>query len=168
MTETDIMATLGIDKETLDGIDKGIIPLLYELNKKGYKTCGSCEGHTRATDGKWNIALGFAHQYYFITIPIVSTYKFGRESNMLFMNWDGIGEENRLKKLDDLLEWAKELPTHNKTVKTRMYTLIGTNKKGRQFRLKTTTNLEEIRFEMSKEKNQKYNMIVIDNVTEEW
>jgi hypothetical protein len=70
--------------------------------------------------------------------------------------------------LDDLLEWAKELPTHNKTVKTRMYTLIGTNKKGRQFRLKTTTNLEEIRFEMSKEKNQKYNMVIIDNVTEEW
>ena len=168
MTETDIMATLGVSAEVLADIDKGIIPLLYELNKKGYKTCGSCEGHTRAIDGKWNIALGFAHQYKFITIPIVSTYKFSRESNMLFMNWDGIGEENRLKKLDDLLEWAKSLPIHNKTVKTITHTLIGTNKKGRSLRLKTSNNIEEIRFEMMKEKNQKYNMVVIDNVTEEW
>lgn len=167
MTDTEIMTTLGVSAEVLADIDEGIIPILYELNKKGYNTKYSCEGHTK-TDGKWNMMLGFAHYYKFETIPIVNSYKFHKDTETLSIYWDGVGEENRVSKLQELLEWAKSLPTHNKTVKTITYTLIGTNKKGRSLRLKTSTNIEEIRFEMMKEKNQKYNMVVIEKVTEEW
>lgn len=101
--------------EELDDIDDDFVPVLTELNEKGYYTDGCCSGHLEKIEkyGTWNIYLSFWYIYGFKDMPL----KAGKNKAMFCAEYNGsknasIEEKNkaRLDKLDELLEWAKKLP----------------------------------------------------------
>ena len=115
------MAMVDIDKQLwndlwneFDEIDDDLIPVLIELNEKGYRTDGCCSGHLEQIEkyGTWQIYLSFENDYDFKDIPLEKnkngTYKLEYKGNKK----KSVQEKNedRLKAISDLLEWAKKLP----------------------------------------------------------
>ena len=107
-----------------ENIDKGMLDILIELNRKGYMTIFCCEGHLDDKNN-WEGYLAFDKTYKFIEYP-VGFYKFNNHRRYFY--WRGIGEESRQEYLDGLLKWARTLPTRPKE-KVVMYNLTGRNKK---------------------------------------
>ncbi len=111
--------------------DHGILDILLELNRKGYYTIFSCEGHCdpnpdkKGNVGHWEGYLAFNDTYRFEEYP-PKFYKYNNHRR--FFYWNGYGEESRLKYLEDVLRWARTLPTREKK-KVVVYHLLGKNKK---------------------------------------
>lgn len=118
MNKAEILSELiGIPIEHINEIDKGIWDILIELNKKGYYTVYSCEGHCNSNPNKsgkvgyWNGYLAFDKTYKFPVYP-PKFYKVNRNRRMFY--WEGYEEESRKEYLDNVLNWAKSLPTREK------------------------------------------------------
>lgn len=124
-------------------IDKGLYPLLTELNEKKWYTEYSCEGHVNPVNIRWVSYLMFAHQYQFpIPIPVFDTSKSATSrvapyTRIKITNywrqkdkpdaphayyWFGSKskkmnlinqEEERKAWLDAMIEWAKKLPVND-------------------------------------------------------
>ena len=110
-------------------IDKGMWDILIELNRKGYYTMFCCEGHVnpepdkKGKVGYWQGYLAFVDTYDFIQYPPM----FNKVSTKRkFFYWWGYGEESRQEYLNNVLNWARTLPTREKVV---VYHLTGKNKK---------------------------------------
>ena len=106
--------------ELKNGIDADLIPVLTELNEKGYRTVACCSGHLEEIEknGTWRIFISFDEDYDLPGIPL-------SEKNENFLSYSleykgnkkaTVQEKNkaRLKVLDELLEWAKKLPSIEK------------------------------------------------------
>lgn len=102
-------------EELKDGIDEDFIPVLTELNEKGYHTSSCCSGHLEQIEkyGTWNIYLSFENDYDLAGIPLdrrknyltyCSEYKGNKKATVQEKN------EDRLRVLNELLKWAKTLP----------------------------------------------------------
>lgn len=118
MTKAETLSKLvGIPVEHINEIDKGMWDILIELNKKGYYTVFSCEGHCSSRPDKkgkvgyWNGYLAFVTPYKFVNYP-PKFYKTNRKRT--FFYWDGYGEDSRKEYLDNVLKWAITLPTREK------------------------------------------------------
>ncbi len=120
---------IGVSVEMIEReFDQGILDILIELNSKNYYTIFSCEGHLGEYKGKpdhWNGYLAFADKYSFSTYPPLF-YKNSRDRR--FFYWEGFGEDSRQEYLNNVLDWAKCLPTREKT-KITLYQLVGFHKK---------------------------------------
>lgn len=126
VTIDELTKTLGISKKTAKEIDKGMWDILFELNKKGYKTVCCCEGHVN-DEKRWNAYLFFARDRVPKTLPplydlsnkkILGRYSQVNKNGNIFY-WYGSNskkltleqkEEERLQLLKDLEEWAMQLP----------------------------------------------------------
>lgn len=133
MTKSERLADLlGLPVEMVEReIDEGMWDILIELNRKGYYTIFCCEGHCNSNSdkrgkvGHWEGYLAFAKTHNFIEYPP----KFSKVTNKRrFFYWSGYGEESREKFLENVLRWARCLPTKEKE-KIVMYHLTGRNKK---------------------------------------
>lgn len=114
-------------------IDKGMWEILYELNKKGWRTTFCCEGHVK-DNYRWNAYISFDKN----TIPNMDnlmlyppkvqkgwkgvkpfSYKSSDGASVYwFGTWSKkwtkeMQEEERLNMLKEVLKWAKELPYKN-------------------------------------------------------
>ena len=107
-----------------DVIDEGMVDILIELNEKGYTTIFCCEGHLNNKE-RWEGYIAFDRTYNFTEYPM-GFYKFNNHRR--FFYWRGVGEESRQEYLENLLRWARTLPTREKE-KIVMYNLTGKNKK---------------------------------------
>lgn len=123
---------IGLSAEFIEeNFDEGILDILIALNKKGYYTIFSCEGHcspkpdNKGKIGKWEGYLAFADTYKFKEYP-PKFYKYNNHRR--FFYWNGYGEESRKEYLDNVLTWARTLPTRDKK-KVVVYHLLGRNKK---------------------------------------
>lgn len=100
--------------DELNEIDEDFIPVLIELNEKGYYTNSCCSGHLEDIEkyGTWQIYLSFEDEYDLKDIPLEKNkneiydlkYKGNKNATIQEKN------EDRLKVLEKLLEWAKRLP----------------------------------------------------------
>lgn len=152
MTKSERLAELlGMPVEIVESeIDEGMWDILIELNRKGYYTIFCCEGHCNPYPNKrgkteyWEGYIAFTDTYDFIEYPP----KFNKvTTHRRFYYWHGYGEESRKKYLENVLKWARCLPTKEKK-KVVMYHLTGRNKKqpNREAKLFAyTDNYEEIR-----------------------
>ena len=162
MTKAEILSGLiGIPVEHINEIDKGMWDILIELNKKGYYTVFSCEGHCSPTPNKngkigyWNGYLAFHETYKFATYP-PKFYKVNRNRRMFY--WDGYGEESRKEYLDNVLKWAITLPTRQRK-RVTTYRLFAKNKNqpNREPKLLAyTQDYEEIRCLLNRVDMDKY------------
>ena len=135
---------IGMSEEAvIENIDKGMWDILIELNEKNYYTIFCCEGHLN-NENKWNGYLAFDKTYKFAQYPPKFT-KVNKHNRFFF--WEGIGEENRQEFLNNVLNWAKTLPTREKT-KVVQYHLLAKNKKHPNREAKSiiyTDNYEDIK-----------------------
>lgn len=99
---------------TYEEIDKDMIPILTELNEKGYLTYYSCQGHVR--DGNFDAYITFMEKYNFPEEPFYSAKKVARIGGYVY-RWHGVkrdtdeeSENGRKILMAGLLEWAKNLP----------------------------------------------------------
>lgn len=160
MTKSAILGNLiGMDSECVENnIDKGMWDILIELNKKGYYTIFCCEGHPYDHEkfGKdyWHGYLAFAETYNFSEYP---TGFFKVSHKRKFFYWKGNGEDTRTIFLNNLLTWAKCLPTRTKR-KVVNYRLIAKHIKqpNRTKLIAYTTDYEEIRCIMNRNDMDKY------------
>lgn len=85
-------------------VDRNILPIVRNLNLKGYQTCGSCESHPE--EGRSSMQLYFKKHYRF-SEPIPGNGHYGANGN-----WTrpikSIEEKEQL--LKELLEWSERLP----------------------------------------------------------
>lgn len=97
----------------LDEIDEDFIPVLTELNEKGYYTNGCCSGHLEQIEkyGEWNIYIDFWYDYEFNDIPLTRSKGVYKEKYSGDKN-ASVEEKNktRLNKLEELFKWSKQLP----------------------------------------------------------
>lgn len=140
-------------------IDRGMIDILIELNKKNYLTSVCCEGHLRE-DGTWNAYIGFKNPYNFAEYP----KEYDSAKKQMYFYWSGKGEESRQKFLTELLEWAKSLePRQLREVK--MYTLYGTNKRsGKRKILVCSYDYKDIKIEYNKKSIVKYDTELVEKI----
>ena len=142
-------------------IDKGMWDILIELNKKGYYTIFSCEGHCNPNPdkkgkiGHWDGYLAFDRTYKFPIYPP----KFNKFSTKRrFFYWSGYGEDSRKEYLDNVLKWAVTMPTRIKKPIT-VYHLLAKNKRqpNREAKLLAyTEDYEEIRCILNRADMDKY------------
>lgn len=115
-----------IENKCYDEIDEDLIPILIELNEKGYKTSMSCSGHLHQIEnnGRYESFINFKRPYEFSKpIPLFNKEKSKNKYSEIFGNsykWygnkNGSNEEkenDRKKLMKDLLEWAKGLEECN-------------------------------------------------------
>ena len=163
MTKAEKLAELiEISAEDVENnIDKGMWDILIELNKKGYYTVYSCEGHCNPNPDKkgkinyWNGYLAFNDTYKFSIYP-PKFYKVN--SKRRFFYWDGYGEESRKEYLDNVLKWAVTLPTREKK-RVTMYHLLAKNKTQPNREAKSlvyTEDYEEIKCILNRADMDKY------------
>ncbi len=147
----------GVERE----IDKGMWDILIELNKKGYHTIYSCEGHCnpcpdkKGNVGYWNGYLAFDRTYTFPTYP-PKFYKVNKSRRMFY--WEGYEEDSRQEYLDNVLKWAVTLPTREKT-RVTVYHLLAKHKSqpNREPKLIAyTQDYEEIRCLLNRADMDKY------------
>lgn len=152
---------IGVPVEYINEIDKGMWDILIELNKKGYYTVYSCEGHCnpkpdkKGKIGYWNGYLAFVNTYKF---PIYPPKFYKVNSKRRFFYWDGYGEESRKEYLDNVLKWAVTLPTREKKCVT-MYHLLAKNKTQPNREAKSlayTEDYEEIKCILNRADMDKY------------
>lgn len=111
--------------------DDEMIPIVTELNEKGYRTYVCCQGHTKKglNCRGWNGYIGFVDKYEFAKQPplyrvgvkyhsLVGAYSEIKKGRIYY--WIGskskkMGYEEREKErqqwIADMLVWAKELPS---------------------------------------------------------
>lgn len=94
---------------TVVQIDTILLPVIRELNEKGYRTAHSCSGHKSGDE----LMIAFQHEYYYRPIP--RGFYYGESSFVLFRPCpEGLSEEAyrafRQESADALLKWAQELP----------------------------------------------------------
>lgn len=155
------MSVEGIERE----IDDGMIDILIILNEKNYHTMACCEGHLRE-DGSWNGYIGFSYPYDFVVYPI----NFSNVKNRIYYYWEGVGEESRQKFLNELYDWALNLPVRE-MVEIKRYTMYVKNKKrpnGREKILKTSDNYEDIKVLFNRADMYKYNIRVEEKVIKKY
>ena len=162
MTKAEKLSELvGIPVEYINEIDEGMWDILIELNKKGYYTVYSCEGHCNPKPNKkgkvgyWNGYLAFDKTYKFPVYP-PKFYKTNRSRQMFY--WEGYGEESRKEYLDNVLKWAVTLPTREKK-RVTIYHLLAKNKTqpNREPKLLAyTQDYEEIRCILCRSDMDKY------------
>ena len=96
-----------------ENIDKGIIDILIELNRKGYRTLFSCEGHVgfnveavRKPENYWQGYIGFAKPYKFPIYPP----KYNKVSkDKMYFYW----EVCKIKKIDAAAAASIFLPLYH-------------------------------------------------------
>ncbi len=154
---------IGMDEDVVKQvIDDGIIDILIELNRKGYRTLYSCEGHVgfnveavRKPENYWQGYLGFARAYKFPIYPP----KYSKVSkDKMYFYWEGLGEESRQEFLARIYDWARCLPTRPKTP-TVYYILDVRSKKQPNREPKTiirTKDYEEIKLALASADMDKY------------
>lgn len=141
--------------ENIQNIDRGMWDILIELNSKNYFTNGCCEGHLRE-DGKWNGYISFINPYVFNEYPKL----YDHAKHRMTFYWTDIGENSRQKFLEELYEWAKNLPVREVT-EIKTYTLWGKNKRrpnGNWHILKCSSNYEDIKIELNRKQTEKYEL----------
>ena len=161
MTKSEKLARLiGMTKEDVEReVDKGMWDILIELNSKNYFTFVCCEGHLK-DDNTWNGYIGFKNSYNFLEYP----KNFSNTKNRKYYYWNGVGENSRKEFLNNLLEWAKELPKRS-LVEVKFYTLYGINKRsGKKKTLKRSYDYEDIRAEMNRKDIVKYDTFVEEKI----
>lgn len=105
-----------------DSIDEEMIPILIELNKKGYYTTMCCSGHLEQIKdiGRYGAYLDFKRPYKLnpplFNIEKKSNGKYSEILNDKCYRWNGDTkgsieekENDRKKLMNELLEWAKGL-----------------------------------------------------------
>ena len=104
-------------------IDRLLVPVIKELNEKGYYTSQSCAGHPGylcLVDSQF-VYVAFRENYHFaISFPDGSKYR--KDSNALCFDVPEEGENWNLETLreyqkasiEKLLRWAKKLPVNIK------------------------------------------------------
>lgn len=135
-----------------NNIDEEMVDIIYELNNKGYKTFGCCQGHLDNKDDSWHSYIGFSRAYEFYKYPLIDSYRMSKTSSSgLCLYWDGKGEENRKKCIEQILEWALYLPqcTYRKPL---YYWLYIKNKNETKTFIKRSTNKQEILLEKARRK----------------
>ena len=162
MKKSERLASLiGLSVEEVENaIDKGIWDILIELNRKNYFTKFSCEGHLGAhnrqnRDDYWQAYLVFCDGYKFPQYPV--KYSKTNRSRSTYW-WDGFGEESRQEFLENVLNWAKCLPTRV-IKKTTWYTLTAKHKNqpNREEKLLAyTQDYEEIKCVLARADMDKY------------
>lgn len=160
MMKSEILGNLiGMSAEHVESdIDKGMWDILIELNQKGYYTIFCCEGHPynheKFGEDYWHGYLAFAKTYKFAEYP-KNFFKVSHKRT--FFYWKGNGEDNRQKFLNDLLMWARCLPTRPKE-KVVTYHLIAKHKNqpNRTKVIAYTGDYEEIRCIMNRNDMDKY------------
>lgn len=156
MKKSEKLANLiGLPVEVVENnIDKGMWDILIELNKKGYYTIFSCEGHVNDKN-EWEGYIVFLDTYNFVNYPP----KFSKVNNhRKYYYWNGKGEESRQEYLDSVLKWARTLPTREK-IKIVQYHLIARNKKQPNRDPKSivyTNDYEEVKCIMNRADMDKY------------
>lgn len=127
----------------IEDIDEEMIGLLYTLNKKGYVTQASCQGHCD-NNGHFRIQLVFSHQYPFEVLPPINDYELwegGLLDGCLSIEYEGFnGEEEREDILAKWYEWANNLETRIPMAKEVAYSIVVITKGGRRIYLKTYVN----------------------------
>ena len=96
-----------------EGIDEDLIPILIELNEKGYKTSMSCSGHLAQIEsiGRYESYLAFENPYDFKPLPPRYSKTTG-QTYYWYGDKNGSIEEkenDRKRLMEELLEWAKRL-----------------------------------------------------------
>ena len=146
-----------------ENIDDGMIDILIELNKKGYKTIGCCEGHGE----NWHGYIYFAYHYKFIIYPQNFT-KFSRKR--CCYEWNGRGEESRKEFLKGLLKWAEILP-YKAPIEKKCYTLMGRSKtrsNSSEKALINTYDIEDIKAILNRADMCKYDLRIVENIIERY
>lgn len=99
-----------------DGVDEDLIPVLTELNEKGYKTSMSCSGHLEQikNNGQYMAYISFREPYDLGKVPRCN------KNNKTLYKWYGNKngsieekENDRKQLMAELLEWAKRLDKCN-------------------------------------------------------
>jgi len=155
---------IGMSAEDVrDNIDRGMIEILIELNEKGYKTIGCCEGHLNALNNKcWNGYICFAYPYKFPIYPKDFSAVRRRET----YEWNGKDEESRQEFLNGLKEWAKQLP-YKTPIEKINYTLMGKPKNRSNASEKVlinTTNFEDIKAILNRRDMKKYDLRIFETL----
>lgn len=131
MNKKEMARIIGVDLREMDRIDKDMIPIIAELNRKGYRTLACCQGHFYDEHQSINTFISFKGVYEFpIDIP---KYNEKRNTTRMFSYiWQPrphsvfrgtaihfrtrkngsieVKEAERKQIISDLLKWAKELP----------------------------------------------------------
>ena len=156
---------IGMSAEDVqNNIDEGMIEILIELNSKGYRTNGCCEGHLK--DNYWHGYISFTHSYKFPIYPKDFSAMRKRES----YEWNGKDEESRQNFLNGLKEWAKMLP-YKPLIEKKNYTLMGKSKNrlnAREKVLINTTNFEDIKAILNRRDMDKYDLRIFETVIERY
>ena len=156
---------IGMSAEDVkNNIDEGMIEILIELNDKGYKTIGCCEGHLQ--DDYWHGYICFAYPYKFPVYPKDFSAMRKRES----YEWNGKDEKSRQEFLDGLKDWAKMLPYKAPIIK-KNYTLMGKSKSrpnASEKVLINTTNFEDIKALLNRRDMYKYDLRIFETVIEKY
>ena len=152
----------GISAEVIEEkLDKGMWDIIIELNSKGYKTVGCCEGHLN-DKGEWNGYVGFIYPYKFNVYP----KNFASVKKRMFYYWSGKNEDERQIFLDELLSWAKLLPVKD-IIEKKVYTLYGKNKNRASSKEKvliSTNDYEDVRIILNRRDMSKYDLRLVENV----
>ena len=119
----------GLSGNDLQFIDKEIRPILYQLNKKGYRTIASCAGHTDRTgyNDRVCVCVVFDDLYNFSTMPDAYNRRYNElygglkqveiekgKVNALYYYTSckspyNVKEQERLQILDMIYRWSKAL-----------------------------------------------------------
>ena len=100
-------------------IDENIQPAIIWLNRKGYYTNSCCEGHSWMSS---DACVSFLHHYKF---PIDLPEHWYEEGNAIHLSYKDAVEGNesfeevKKRKMDELTEWAKNLPEFEKSFITK-------------------------------------------------
>ena len=167
MTKLERLAQIiGLPIEVVEReVDKGMWDVIIELNDKGYRTIGCCEGHLN-NKNQWNGYIGFAYPYKFNVYP----KNFSSMKRRIFFYWDGKDEESRQKFLSELLDWAKTLP-YKAPIEKRAYTLYGKSKtraNSKEKIIMSTNNYEDIKAILNRRDISKYNLRLVESVVERY
>ena len=156
----------GIPAEVIEEkLDKGMWDIIIELNSKGYKTVGCCEGHLN-DKGEWIGYVGFIYPYKFNVYP----KNFASMKKRKFYYWDGKGEDKRQEFLDELYRWAMLLPI-KEPIDRKVYTLYGKNKNRTNSKEKvliSTNEYEDIKAILNRRDMNKYKIRLVENVVERY
>ena len=122
---------------TYEEIDKDMIPILTELNEKGYKTVFCCQGHVN--DGIYSTYLTFERQYVFSEpIPVYhigtngknkhskisKSRLFGGDVYYWFGSKKRTDEESEIERkelMERLTKWAKRIRQRKENLVTKYY-----------------------------------------------
>lgn len=115
---------LGFIEVGYENIDEGMIPILTELNEKGYITEHSCEGHVK--DGFFDTYISFLNPHGDFDDSNLEYSKKDVSRIITTYRWTGVfdndedAEKCKQEVLEYLGEWSKGLP-----VREKKYFMVG-------------------------------------------